>query len=218
MATGMIGRKHGMTRYFVESGEQVPVTVIELGPNTVVGKRTQETDEYTALRVGFGERADKHTNKPMAGEFKKAGQKAPKIVREFRLGADDLAKFEIGQVLKADAFQKGQLVDVTGVTRGKGFTGVVKKFKVGGGIEGRGTHEYFRHIGAIGQRKTPGRVFKNKKMPGQRGVQTRTTQNLEVVSVDVENNLLLVKGAVAGHKNALVVVRPAVKPGKRAGK
>jgi large subunit ribosomal protein L3 len=211
---GMIGKKHGMTRYFVASGEQVPVTVIELGPNRVVGKRTQETDKYTALRLGFGERTDKHINKPMAGEYKQLGAKAAKVVREFRVDAAELARFEVGQLVTADMFAVGQKVDVTGLTRGKGFAGVVKKFKVGGGIEGRGTHEYYRHIGAIGQRKTPGRVFKNKKMPGHRGVQVRTAQNLEVVAVDVENNLLLVKGGVAGHKNAIVIVRPTVKPAK----
>ena len=218
MALGLIGKKIGMTRVFTASGEQVPVTVLQLGPCTVVGKRTQEKDGYTALRIGFGERKDKHTTKPLAGAYKKAGVKPQRDLREFRVSVDELGKFEVGQVLKSDFFKAGQLVDVTGTSRGLGFAGVVKKFKVAGFVEAHGTHEYYRHIGAIGQRKTPGRVFKNKKMPGHKGVVKRTVQNLSVVEIDGDNSLLLVKGAVAGHANGLVIVKPAVKPGKRAKK
>jgi len=218
MALGLIGKKIGMTRVFTAAGEQVPVTVLQLGPCTVVGKRTMEKDGYTALRIGFGERKDKHTSKPLAGEYKKSNLKPHREIREFRVTADELGKFEVGQVLKSDLFKAGQLVDVAGTSRGLGFAGVVKKFKVAGFVEAHGTHEYYRHIGAIGQRKTPGRVFKNQKMPGHKGVVRRTVQNLTVVEIDGDNSLLLVKGSVAGHANGLVLVKPAVKPGKRAKK
>lgn len=212
MALGILGKKIAMTRVFTASGEQVPVTVIQAGPNLVVGKRTLEQDGYTAVRVGFGERKAKHTNKPLAGEMKKAGlEKAPKVIREFRVTAEELAQYEIGKPVPADLFKDGQSVDVTGITKGKGFAGVVKKFKVGGSIEGHGSHEYFRHIGAIGQRKTPGRVFKNKKMPGHQGVEKVTIQNLKIVSVDSENGLILVKGGIPGAQNGLVVIRSTVK-------
>ncbi len=211
MPVGLIGRKMGMTRVFTDDGEQIPVTVVAVGPCVVVGKRTEEQDRYSALRVGFGERKPKHTNKPRAGEAKKSGQKAPLKIREMRLTAEELAKFEIGQELKADLFQKGQAVDVVGTSKGKGFQGVVKRHHMAGFVEGHGTHEYYRHPGSIGQRKTPGRVFLNKRLPGHMGVERTTIQNLEIAGVDVENNLLLVRGAIPGHKQAIVVVNPSVK-------
>lgn len=211
MAAGIIGKKLGMTRVFTDKGEQVPVTIVEAGPCTVIGKRTQDTDKYTAVRVGFGKRKASRINQPRAGEAKKANVEAPQFIREFRVTDEELNGFEVGQVIKADAFEKGQAIDVTGWSKGKGFAGVVKKFKVGGMIEGHGTHEYFRHIGSIGQRKTPGRVFKNKKMPGHKGTVRVTVQNLKVVGVDAENNLLLVSGAIPGAINGLVIVRPTVK-------
>lgn len=215
MATGLIGKKVGMTRVFTESGEQVPVTVVHVGPCIVVGKRTMETDSYTALRLGYGERKERHTNKPRAGEAKKAGVKAPVLTREFRLSADELAKFEIGQELKADLLEKDQWIDVTGISKGRGFAGVFKRYNFGGMIEGHGTHEFFRHGGAIGQRKSPGRVFKNRKMPGHMGAERVTVQKLKVVGVDVENNVVLVHGAVPGHINGVVVLKPSVKAKKK---
>lgn len=215
MATGLIGKKVGMTRVFTDAGEQVPVTVVHVGPCIVVGKRTIETDSYTALRLGYGERKERHTNKPRAGEAKKAGVKAPILTREFRLSADELAKFEIGQELKADLFEKDQWIDVTGVSKGRGFAGVFKRYNFGGMIEGHGTHEFFRHGGAIGQRKSPGRVFKNRKMPGHMGAERVTVQKLKVVGVDVENNVVLVHGAVPGHINGVVVLKPSVKAKKK---
>lgn len=215
MATGLIGKKVGMTRVFTDAGEQVPVTVVHVGPCIVVGKRTIETDSYTALRLGYGERKERHTNKPRAGEAKKAGVKAPILTREFRLSADELAKFEIGQELKADLFAKDQWIDVTGVSKGRGFAGVFKRYNFGGMIEGHGTHEFFRHGGAIGQRKSPGRVFKNRKMPGHMGAERVTVQKLKVVGVDVENNVVLVHGAVPGHINGVVVLKPSVKAKKK---
>jgi large subunit ribosomal protein L3 len=185
--------------------------VVAIGPCTVVGKRTTQTDGYTAVRVGFGERKEKHTNKPRAGEAKKAGVAAPVHIREFRVSEDELAKFEVGQKLGPDFFTKGQAVDVVGTSRGRGFAGVFKKHHMAGFIEGHGTHEYFRHGGSIGQRKTPGRVFKNKRMPGHMGDVRKTIQNLKVVDVDVENGLLLIGGAIPGAPNGLIVVKPSVK-------
>jgi large subunit ribosomal protein L3 len=214
MAAGLIGKKVGMTRVFTADGNQIPVTVVAVGPCTVVGKRTQETDEYTALRVGFGVRKDKHINKPRAGEAKKSGQAAPVAIREFRVSAEELAKFEIGQQLKADFFAKGQAVDVMGTSRGRGFAGVFKKHHMSGFVEGHGSHEYFRHGGAIGQRKTPGRVFKNKRMPGHMGVERKTIQNLKVVDFDVENNLVLIGGAIPGSPDSMIVIKPSVKAKK----
>lgn len=215
MAAGLLGQKVGMTRVFTENGEQVPVTVLSVGACTVIGKRTLEQDKYTALRVGFGERKEVHTNKAQAGEAKKAGVKPAKIIREFRMTPEELATFEVGQALTADKlFTKGQAVDVTGTSRGRGFAGVFKRHHMSGFVEGHGSHEYFRHGGAIGQRKTPGRVFKNVRMPGHMGVDRVTTQNLKIVDVDVENGLLLIKGAVAGHPEGLVIVTPSVKAKK----
>jgi large subunit ribosomal protein L3 len=211
MAAGLIGKKVGMTRVFTAEGNQVPVTVVTVGPCTIIGKRTQETDGYTAIRVGFGERKAKHTNKPMAGEAKKSGQAAPVSIHEFRVTAAELATFEVGQKLGPDLFAKGAKVDVTGTSRGRGFAGVFKRHHMAGFVEGHGSHEYFRHGGAIGQRKTPGRVFKNKRMPGHMGVERKTIQNLKIVDIDTENGLVLVHGAIPGHPEALVTIKPTVK-------
>lgn len=216
MAAGILGKKVGMTRVFTDKGEQVPVTVVQAGPCTVIGKRTLDTDKYSAVRVGFGKRKASRINQPRAGEAKKANVDAPQFIREFRVTPDELGGFEVGQVIKADAFEKGQSIDVTGWSKGKGFAGVVKKFRMAGMIEGHGTHEYFRHVGSIGQRKTPGRVFKNKRMPGHKGTVRVTVQNLQVVGVDVENDLLLISGAVPGAPNGLIIVRPAVKAKNKA--
>jgi large subunit ribosomal protein L3 len=211
MAAGLIGKKVGMTRVFTAEGNQVPVSVVAVGPCIVIGKRTKDVDGYTAVRVGFGFRKDKHTNKPQAGEAKKSGQKAPVKIQEFRLTEAELAGFEVGQELKADFFTKGQKVDVVGTSRGRGFAGVFKRHHMAGFVEGHGSHEYFRHGGAIGQRKTPGRVFKNKRMPGHMGVERKTIQNLKVVDVDVENNIVLIHGAIPGHPEGLITIKPTVK-------
>ncbi len=219
MAAGILGKKVGMTRVFTENGEQVPVTVVEAGPCVVVGKRTLEKDKYTALRLGFGERKEKHTSKPQAGEAKAHGGKAPRTIREFRVTPEELAKYEIGQALTADKlFTKGQAIDVCGTSRGRGFQGVVKRFKMAGFVEAHGSHEYYRHPGAIGQRKTPGRVFKNKHMPGHMGMDRITIQNLKVVDVDTANNLVLVSGAIPGHPESLVTITPSVKAKNKPAK
>ena len=211
MSAGILGKKVGMTRIFTDDGSQIPVSVVDVGPNVIVGKRTVETDGYTAIRLGFGERKPQHINKPREGEARKSGQAAPVLIREFRVTAEELAGFEVGQRLNADFFAQGQFVDVTGTSRGRGFAGVFKKHHMAGGVEGHGTHEHFRHVGSIGQRKTPGRVFKNKRMPGHMGSERRTIQNLKVAGVDAENNLVLIHGAIPGHPDALVMIRPSVK-------
>lgn len=215
MSAGLIGKKVGMTRVFTDSGEQVAVTVVQAGPCTIVGKRTIEVDQYTALRLGYGELKASHTNKPAAGDAKKAGlAAAPKVVREFRVDTAELAKFEQGSQIKADFFKKGDWIDVTGISKGRGFAGVFKRHHMAGFVEGHGAHEYFRHGGAIGQRKTPGRVFKNKRMPGHMGVEKVTIQKLKVIDVDVENNILLLAGSVPGAPDGLITLKPSVKSKK----
>lgn len=213
---GLIGKKIGMTQVFTDEGNAVPVTVIDVSSCEVVGKRTMEKDEYTAVVLGFKDAKEKHLTKAQIGSFKKAGAKAKRIVKEFRVTADELAKFTVGDAIKAEMFTKGQLVDVTGVTKGRGFQGVMKRWNFRGFGQTHGTHEYRRHPGAIGQRKTPGRVYPNKKLPGHYGVEQVTTQNLTVIEVIPEKNLLLVQGGVAGHNDGIVIVKPAVKSALRA--
>lgn len=214
---GLIGKKIGMTQIFNEEGNVVPVTVIDFGSCEVVGLRTMEKDKYTAVILGIQDAKEKHLTKAQVGHFKKAGAKAKRIVREFRVDAADLAKFKVGDPLNADLlFKKGEMVDVTGITKGRGFQGVVKRWGFRGFGQTHGTHEYRKHPGAIGQRKTPGRVYPNKKLPGHYGVEQVTIQNLLLVDVIADKNLLLVKGGVAGHNEALVVVKPAIKSQLRA--
>jgi large subunit ribosomal protein L3 len=212
---GLIGKKVGMTTVFGDDGNANPVTVIEVQPNVVFGHRTAEKDGYTALQLGtleMDEKQQKRSTKPILGEFKKKGQKPQKVVREFRVDGKELAAHVVGSALTVELFKKGDLVDVTGTTRGFGFSGVFKKHHMKGAARDSSTaHELHRHIGAIGQRKTPGRVFRNKRMPGQKGHDVRTTQNLKVIDVIPESNLILLKGAVPGHRKGLVTIRPAVK-------
>lgn len=214
---GLIGKKIGMTQVFNDEGNLVPVTVIDVTTCQVVGKRTPEKDAYSAVTLGYGEIREKSLSKAQIGSFKKAGASVRRHVREFRVSPEEAAGFTVGEAVKADMFEKGQLVDVTGITKGRGFTGVMKRWNFKGSqTKTHGTHEYQRHPGAIGQRKTPGRVYPNKKMPGHYGVEQVTTQNLTVVDVDVEKGLVLVKGGVAGHNNAIVYIRPSVKVALRA--
>lgn len=208
---GLIGKKVGMTQVFTEEGNLVPVTVIDTSGCVVVGKRTPEKDRYSALALGFGEVTEKKLNKPRAGAFKKAGAPLRRHVKEFRVSPEDAAKLNVGDQVKVDLFQKGQLVDVTGITKGRGFQGVMKRWNMAGFKMTHGTHEYRRHPGAIGQRKTPGRVYPNKKMPGHLGVEQVTTQNITVAEVLPEKGLLLLMGSVPGHNGGIVSVRPAVK-------
>ncbi|MBN8471433.1 50S ribosomal protein L3 [Corallococcus exiguus] len=214
---GLIGKKIGMTQVFNDEGNLVPVTVIDVNTCLVVGKRTPEKDQYSAVTVGFGEIREKILNKPQLGFFKKASATPRRHLREFRVTAEEAASFNVGDAVKADMFTKGELVDVTGVTKGRGFSGVMRRWSFKGSqTKTHGTHEYQRHPGAIGQRKTPGRTYPNKKMPGHYGVDRVTTQNLTVVDVDVEKGLVLVKGAVAGHNDGIVIVRPSIKVAMRA--
>jgi large subunit ribosomal protein L3 len=207
MPLGLIDKKLGMTQVFAKGGELVPVTVILAGPCTVMQKRTGETDGYSAVQLGFGETKAQRLTKAEREHRKKASKMAA-VLREFRDGAD----LEVGAEVKvADLFKEGDLVDVTGVSKGRGYQGVIKRHGFSGFPATHGTHEYFRHGGSIGNRTHPGRVFKNKRMAGQMGSERVTAQNLAVVAVRAEDNVLLVRGAVPGGKNGLLFIRPAVK-------
>jgi large subunit ribosomal protein L3 len=209
---GLIGKKIGMTQVFNDEGNLVPVTVIDVNTCQVVGKRTPEKDQYSAVTLGFGEIREKILTKAERGFFKKSNAQARRHLKEFRVTPEEAAAFNVGDAVKADMFAKGQIVDVTGVTKGRGFSGVMRRWSFKGSqTKTHGTHEYQRHPGAIGQRKTPGRTYPNKKMPGHYGVEQVTTQNLTVVDVDVEKGLLLIKGAIPGHNEALVTIKPSVK-------
>ncbi len=214
---GLIGKKVGMTQVFNEEGNLVPVTVIDINTCTVVGKRTPEKDQYSAVTLGFGEIREKVLNQPERGFFKKNNAPLRRHLKEFRVTPAEAETFKVGEAVKPDMFAKGQLVDVTGMTKGRGFSGVMRRWSFKGSqTKTHGTHEYQRHPGAIGQRKTPGRTYPNKKMPGHFGVEKVTTQNLTIVDVDTDKGLLLVKGAIPGHNDAIVYVRPSIKVATRA--
>ena len=211
MALGLIGKKLGMTQVYTPGGELVPVTVIQAGPCTVVQAKSAPSDGYAAVQIGFGAKKPQRATKAYREHCVKVGKGVFQVLREFRLedGAEALAP---GDELAVDrVFKEGDLVDVTGVTKGRGYSGVVKRHGFGGFPASHGTHEYFRHGGSIGNRSFPGRVFKNKRMAGQYGTDRITTQNLEVVAVRPAEPLLLVRGAVPGARGGVVVVRPAVK-------
>lgn len=216
---GLVGRKVGMTQIFNADGHCIPVTILELGPNTIVQKKTKNTkDGYGAIQLGFAEKDHKKVTKPLAGHFKAAKVKPQWILRELRI-ADEakLGELEVGQELKADLFKEGDFVDVTGTSKGKGFQGVMKRHNMKGSKQKtHGTHEYFRHPGSIGCRTTPGRVQPGKRMAGHMGDETVTTQNLKVVKIDLEQNLVLIQGAVPGAKNSYVMVRQAIKKLQKA--
>ena len=214
MAIGLIGRKAGMTRVFTEEGESIPVTVIVVEPNRVTQVKTQETDGYRALQVTSGSRRSSLVNKPAAGHFAKAGVEAGRGLWEFRLGDGDGEEIAVGSEIKVDIFEPGQKVDVSGTTIGKGYAGVIKRHNFHMQDATHGNSLSHRAPGSIGQNQTPGRVFKGKRMAGHMGNARATGQNLEVVRVDAERNLILVKGAVPGSKGGDVVVRPAVKAKK----
>lgn len=213
MSIGVIGRKCGMTRIFTESGASVPVTVIEVEPNRVTQVKSVDTDGYGALQVTVGNRRATRVSKPMAGHFAKAGVEAGRGVWEFRLNEGESTQLQVGAEIRADMFAPGQKVDVTGVTIGKGFAGTVKRYNFATQDATHGNSLSHRAPGSIGQNQSPGRVFKGKRMSGQMGNVQRTAQNLEVVRVDTERNLLLVKGAVPGAKGGNLAIRPAVKAG-----
>ena len=210
MTIGLVGKKSGMTRVFTEDGVSVPVTVIEVSPNRVTQVRTLEKDGYAAIQVTTGERKAKHLTKAEAGHFAKAGVAAGKGLVEFRLAEGDEAP-EVGGELNVSLFEAGQLIDVTGSSKGKGFQGAVKRWNFRTQDATHGNSLSHRAPGSIGQCQTPGRVFKGKKMAGHMGAERSTVQSLEIVRVDAERNLLLVKGGVPGAPGGQVIVRPAVK-------
>ena len=211
MTIGVVGRKCGMTRVFTDDGISIPVTVIEAQPNRITQVKTVETDGYRALQIAAGDRKASRVSKPEAGHFAKAKVEAGDLVTEFRLDDADDGEFELGGELKVDLFEVGQKVDVIGTSIGKGFAGTVKRHNFRTQDATHGNSLSHRAPGSIGQNQTPGRVFKGKKMSGHMGNVRRTIQNLEVVRVDAERNLLLIRGAVPGHRGGRVIVRPAIK-------
>jgi large subunit ribosomal protein L3 len=208
---GLVGRKAGMTRVFTEAGETVPVTVIEAVPNRVTQVRTLEADGYRAVQVAVGDRKASHTNKPLTGHYAKVKVAPGKQLVEFRLKGEDMKDVAAGFELKVDAFEVGQVVDVTGTTIGKGFAGTMKRHNFGGLPATHGVSVSHRSPGSIGQRQTPGRVFLGKRMSGHMGQVRRTIENLSVVRIDAERNLILIRGAVPGAPGSQVIVRPSVK-------
>jgi large subunit ribosomal protein L3 len=211
MALGLVGKKLGMSRVFSADGTAVPVTVFEVGPNRIAQVKIADNDGYRAVQVTIGARRPSRVTKPLAGHFAKAGVAAGRGLWEFRLDAGEGDALQPGGEVKVDIFTVGQKVDVQGTSIGKGFAGVIKRHHFAGGRASHGNSLSHRAPGSIGQRQTPGRVFPGKKMAGHLGHATCTQQNLEVVRVDVERNLLLIKGAVPGPKGADVLIRPAVK-------
>jgi len=208
--TGLIGKKVGMTQFYNAEGNLVPVTVVQTGPCVVVQKKESAKDGYNALQVGFGSKKSQRVNKPIQGHMAKAGKGAFAVLKEFRL--DDVSKYEVGQELKvSELFKVGDRIDVAGISKGHGFTGVIKRWSFAGFPGSHGTHEYFRHGGSIGNRSYPGRVRKGKKMAGHWGDEQVSIQNLEVVDIRAEQDLMLIKGAVPGAKQGIVIVRLAAK-------
>ena len=214
MTMGLVGRKCGMTRVFTEDGVSIPVTVIEAQPNRITQVKTVESDGYRALQVAAGSRKASRVSKPAAGHFAAAKVEAGDLITEFRLDDADGGEFEKGGELKVDLFEAGQKVDVIGTSIGKGYAGTVKRHNFRTQDATHGNSLSHRAPGSIGQNQTPGRVFKGKKMSGHMGNVRRTVQNLEVVRVDADRNLLLIKGAVPGHAGGKVIVRPSVKARK----
>ena len=211
MSKAIIGKKVGMTQIFDEKGLVIPVTVIEAGPCVVAQVKTIETDGYNAVQLGYGDVKDKHINRPEKGHFAKAKLAAKKHLREFR--TLDVTSVKVGDEVKADVFVAGDKIDVQGTTKGKGFQGVIKRHGQSRGPMGHGSM-YHRRPGSMGSTSTPGRVFKGKKLPGHMGVQTVTIQNLDVVRVDMDKNVLLVKGSVPGPKGAILKIKATVKSAK----
>jgi large subunit ribosomal protein L3 len=208
MAISLLGQKVGMTRIFNEDGTATPVTVLEVTPNRVSQVKTVETDGYSAVQLVAGTKKASHVNKALAGHLAKANVEAGSVCREVRTDSTD---FEVGSSITLDVFEAGQMVDVSGVSKGKGFAGVLKRWNFAGKDATHGNSINHRTPGSIGQNQTPGRVFKGKKMSGHMGSVNHTTQNLQVVRVDAERNLLLVKGAVPGARGSNIVIKPAIK-------
>ena len=212
MGIGLLGKKLGMTQVFHEDGRLVPVTVIKAGPCYVVQKKTEATDGYNAVQIGFEEvKKAKKVNRPLKGHFNKANLTPLYLLKEFKVTPEELETKEIAAELSVELFDIGEYVDVTGISKGKGFAGVVKRYGFKGASASRGTHEYFRHGGSIGQNMTPGRTLKGKKMPGHMGATRVTVQNLRVAEVRGDTNIIMVEGAIPGPNNGYVLIKKAAK-------
>lgn len=216
MSLGLVGRKVGMTRVFTDEGAAVPVTVLDVANNRVTQVKTPDTDGYAAVQITWGKRRASRVVKPQAGHLAKAGVVAGQVLKEFRVGADELSKFKPGDIVGVESFEVGQLVDVTGTTKGRGFSGVIRRHNFSSNRASHGNSRSHNTPGSISMAQDPGRVFPGKRMAGQYGNVTRTIQTLPVVRVDKERGLLLVKGSVPGADGGHIVVRPSVKAGKRA--
>lgn len=205
---GLIGRKLGMTQYHDEDGTINRVTAVEAGPCVIVNKRTKERDGYTALQLGFEEIPDRLVKLPIRGQYDKQGIEPKRFLKELRVTEEVASQFKIGEELTVDkVFKPGDIVNVTGTSKGRGFQGVFKRYHMAGSVSTHGSHEYFRHGGAIGQNMTPGHVYKGVKMPGQLGNKKVTTENMRIVGVEAEANVIFIRGSVPGGRKALVVVR-----------
>lgn len=209
MQKGIIGKKIGMTQIFDESGEVVPVTVVEAGPCVVVQKKTVENDGYEAVQLGYGDIRVKRVTKPLQGHFKKADVALKRTLKEFRL--EDISVVNVGDIVKADTFAEGDIVDVSGISKGKGFAGTIKRHNFSRLKESHGTGPVHRHAGSMGMCSSPSRIFKGKGMPGHMGAEKVTIQNLKIVKVDAENNLIAIKGAIPGPKNGTVTITDCIK-------
>jgi large subunit ribosomal protein L3 len=213
MSLGLVGRKIGMTRIFTDDGNSVPVTVVDVSDNRVTQIKTPATDGYSAVQVAYGDRRKSRVTKAQAGHYAKAAVEAGTLLKEFPLPADDVAKLSLGGKVGVDIFQVGQIVDVTGTSQGKGFTGAIKRYHFSSNRATHGNSRSHNSAGSIGQNQDPGRVFPGKKMAGHLGAVQRTVQNLEILRIDTERQLLLIKGSVPGSKNGHLIVRPGVKAG-----
>lgn len=209
---GIIGKKIGMTQLFLDNGSLVPVTVVEAGPCWVVQKKTQEKDGYEALQIGFLSKSEKRVKKPLAGHFKKAGVGPVYHLKEFRVESTE--EYELGQEINVNLFQPGDIVDVTGLSKGKGFAGVIKRHKFHGSPGSHGTHEYFRHGGSVGSATYPHHTFKGLKMPGQHGNKKVTLQNIKVMDIREDQNIILLQGGIPGSQRGWVLIRNSTKMGK----
>jgi large subunit ribosomal protein L3 len=216
MTLGLVGRKIGMTRVFTDDGDSIPVTVVDVSNNRVTQIKKPDTDGYSAVQVTFGKRRARRVNKAAAGHFAKAGVEAGRMLKEFRVTAEKLTDIKVGGTIGADIFEVGQKVDVSGVSQGKGFSGVIKRHHFSSNRASHGNSVSHNKPGSIGMAQDPGRVFPGKKMAGHLGAVNRTAQNLEIVRIDAERQLLLIRGAVPGSKGGDVAVYPAVKAGKSA--
>jgi len=209
MQKAIIGKKIGMTQIFDESGKVIPVTVVEAGPCVIVQKKTVENDGYASVQMGFGDVKPQRVNKPLKGHFDKADVAPKKTLKEFRL--DDISVYNVGDIVKADVFAAGDIIDVSGISKGKGFQGTIKRNNNARLKETHGTGPVHRHAGSMGACSSPSRIFKGKALPGHMGAEKVTVQNLEVVKIDAENNLIAVKGAIPGPKGGIVTIINSVK-------